>query len=102
MLDLYQCDTFILILYSHTNIHMGRDAQTYPKLDTDSTRADELEMDLFTSSVFSQVTTVIWPGFSVMYVCVCAGVCVCECALSLRTGGGQQGREQASEQVECH
>lgn len=53
-------------------------------------------MDLFTPSVFSQVTTVIWPGFLVM--CVCAGLYV----LLLCTGGGQQGQEQASEQVEYY
>lgn len=55
--------------YLHTNMHAGTDAETCPNPET-----DELEMDPFTPFVYSQVTTVIWPGFSVM--CVRWSVCV--------------------------
>lgn len=60
--------------YLYTNMHVGTDAETCPNPET-----DELEMDLFTPSVYSQVATVIWPGFSVMSVCVC--VCVFCCTI---------------------
>lgn len=56
--------------YLYTNMHAGTYAETCPNPET-----DELEMDPCTPSVYSQVATVIWPGFSVM--CVRWSVCVC-------------------------
>lgn len=95
VLALHQYDTFLISIQNkplHTSTHAGTDAQTLHKLDI-----DKLEIVLFTPLVFSQVTTVIWPGFQ---WCVCGAACV---FASLHcTGGGQQGREQASEQVEYH
>ena len=63
VLGFYQDDTFIILLISHTNMH-AVERQTNHQPDTDSTRADGQEMDLFILSVCSQVTTAIWPGFS--------------------------------------
>lgn len=61
MLALHQYDTFLISIQNkplHTSTHAGTDAHTLHKLDI-----DKLEIVLFTPLVFSQVTTVIWPGF---------------------------------------
>lgn len=82
--------------YLHSNKHSETDAEICPNLDTDM-----LEIDMFTLSDYSQDTAVIWPVFLVM--CVPWSVCVCVCVFLLhRTGGRQQGWEQASEQVQYH
>lgn len=79
------------ILFTNTHAWRGR-CPNYPQPDTDSAQADELEMDLFTPSVFTEVTTVIWPRLWMMCVQVC--VCVCVCVAVHRwqaagTGAGQ-------------
>lgn len=58
--------------YLHSNKHTETDIETCPNLDT-----DELEIDLFTLSVYSQDTAVIWPVFLVM--CVLWSMCVYFC-----------------------
>lgn len=70
--------------YLYTNMHAGTDAETCPNPET-----DELEMDPFTPSVYSQVATVIWPGFSVM--CVRWSVCVCVFCCTIQVAGSRDG-----------